>query len=219
MPEYRLRFSKTGRVRFLSHLDLMRTFQRAFLRAGMHIRHTEGFHPHAFVSIALPLSLGYASRCELLEFGLPEGEGAEGIPERLNAVLPEGIQVLDCYEAARSVKALTWVEYAVTLHYDRPAAGEAAQALEELLGRESLVVRKSSKKAKRGFTEVDLIPLIRAWEGKAEGQTLSLRLVVRAQNPGLNPALLLECLPEELRGEYADVCRVAVLDEAGEIFA
>ena len=65
----RLLFSKTGRAKYISHLDLMRTFQRAFFRSGIQIRHTEGFNPHPFVSIALPLSVGYSSQCEILEFG------------------------------------------------------------------------------------------------------------------------------------------------------
>ena len=69
----RLLFSKTGRAKYISHLDLMRTFQRAFARAKIAIKHTEGFHPHPFVSIALPLSVGYSSQCEILEFGLLEG--------------------------------------------------------------------------------------------------------------------------------------------------
>ena len=59
----RLLFSKTGRAKYISHLDLMRTFQRAFARAKIAIKHTEGFHPHPFVSIALPLSVGYSSQC------------------------------------------------------------------------------------------------------------------------------------------------------------
>lgn len=218
MPEHRLLFSKTGRARFISHLDLMRTFQRAFLRSGIHIKHTEGFNPHAFVSIALPLSLGYASQCEILEFGLLGGASMEEVPAKLNAALPEGIEVLECYEARRPVKALAWVDYALTLEYDRPVAEKAQAALEELLGRESLVVQKKSKKAKSGFTEVDLIPLIRSHELSVEGHTLSARLVVRAQNPGLNPALLLDCLPEELRPDLTAFRRLSVLDEEGNPF-
>ena len=54
----RILFSKFGRARFISHLDLMRTIQRAFFRAGIQIKHTEGYNPHPFVSIALPLSVG-----------------------------------------------------------------------------------------------------------------------------------------------------------------
>ena len=67
---HRLAFSKSDTAKFISHLDLMRTFQRAFFRAGLDIRHTEGFNPHAFVSIPLPLPVGFSSACEVLELSL-----------------------------------------------------------------------------------------------------------------------------------------------------
>ena len=62
MITHRLAFSKSDTAKFISHLDLMRTLQRAVLRAGIPIKHTEGFNPHAFVSIPLPLSVGYSTR-------------------------------------------------------------------------------------------------------------------------------------------------------------
>lgn len=221
MPEERLLFRKTGRARFISHLDLMRTFQRAFLRAGIAIKHTEGFNPHAFVSIALPLSVGYSSQCEILEFSLTGSVSPDQVPAMLNAALPEGIEVLRCYSAQKPVKALTWVDYTVTLDYDAPLAEEAAQALEAMLGQETLVVRKKSKKAKSGFTEVDLIPLIRSHQIDTTGNTVRLNVVVRAQNPGLNPALILEALTGShptLVPSYTTFTRNAVLDEAGAHF-
>ena len=63
-------FEKTGNARYISHLDLMRLFQRAFKRAGLPLTHTQGFNPRPSVSIALPLSLGVESRCEILYFDL-----------------------------------------------------------------------------------------------------------------------------------------------------
>lgn len=221
MPDQRLLFAKTGRARFISHLDLMRTFQRAFLRAGIEIKHTEGFNPHAFVSIALPLSVGYSSRCEILEFGLRGTVSPGEVPAKLNAALPEGIEVLRCYDAQQPMKALTWVDYTVTLDYDTPLAVEAAQALEAMLGQETLVVQKKSKKAKSGFTEVDIIPLIRSYQIDIKENTLTLNMVVRAQNPGLNPALVMEALAVRrpaLAPSYTTFTRNAVLDETGARF-
>ena len=63
----RLLFEKTGDAVYLSHLDLMRIFQRAFRRADILIWHSQGFSPRAYVSIALPLSVGVESRCEILD--------------------------------------------------------------------------------------------------------------------------------------------------------
>ena len=81
-------FEKTGNAVWISHLDLMRVFQRAFKRAGLHLTHTQGFNPRPSVSIALPLSVGIESRCELLDFDL-EGDRCSNceIMDRLNSNL------------------------------------------------------------------------------------------------------------------------------------
>ena len=70
MDKLRLRFTKTGRAVYISHLDLMHTMQRAFSRAGYELKYSEGFNPHPQISIALPLSVGAASLCEIMDFRL-----------------------------------------------------------------------------------------------------------------------------------------------------
>jgi len=186
----RLLFSKTGRARYISHLDLMRTFQRAFARAKIPIKHTEGFNPHPFVSIALPLSVGFSSQCEILEFGLLEGTDPADVPERLTAAMPEGILVHQCYPVERKLKELCYVNYIMNFEYPEGRPQEAEPAMAELLGRESLVVKKKSNKAKAGFTEVDLIPRIHSWRIECQSDTMTADLIVSAQNPGLNPELI-----------------------------
>lgn len=89
MPEkLRLRFEKTGRAIYISHLDLMRTMQRVFLRADCPLKYSEGFNPHAIISILLPLSVGVGSVCELMDFQLREDVDLAALPERLTAVMP-----------------------------------------------------------------------------------------------------------------------------------
>ena len=186
----RLLFSKLGRARYISHLDLMRTFQRAFARAGIPIKHTEGFHPHPFVSIALPLSVGYSSQCEILEFGLLEGTAHGEVPQRLTADMPEGILVHECYPAQRKIKELAFVNYIMNLEYPEGRPQEAEPAMRELLSRDSLVVQKKSSKSKKGYTELDLIPLIHSYNLECQSDTMTLDAVVSAQNPGVNPELI-----------------------------
>ena len=212
----RLLFSKTGRARYISHLDLMRTFQRAFARAGISIKHTEGFHPHPFVSIPLPLSVGFSSQCEVLEFGLTGGAEREEVPARLNAAMPTGITVHRCYEAEKPVKALAYVNYIVTMEYDSGAPFGAERAIRDLLARDSLVMEKRSKKAKGGVTQVDLIPLIRKAAVEERRDTVALDLVLRAQNPGLNPELVVAAIRThcpEAAPDFVSIHRRAVLDE------
>lgn len=221
MADHRLLFSKTGRARYISHLDLMRTFQRAFFRAGIPIKHTEGFNPHAFVSIALPLSVGYSSQCELLEFGLLDGMGEEDVPARMNAALPEGIIIHTCYKAEKPIKALTHLNYIITFDYETGVPTGAETALKELLGRDSVVVRKKSKKAKTGFTEVDLIPLIKSWTVEGRRDTLVADVVLAAQNPGLNPELIRAAFCEEypqFEPGFVSFHRREALDCEGNVF-
>ena len=217
----RLLFSKTGRARYISHLDLMRTFQRAFARAKISIKHTEGFHPHPFVSIALPLSVGYSSQCEILEFGLLEGIPHEAVPERLTAAMPEGIVIHQCYPAQRPIRELAYLNYIITLEYEGGVPTGAETALSGLLARDSLVVEKKSKKAKSGVTQVDLIPLIRSAQVEGRRDTLMLDTVLAAQNPGLNPELIRAAFCQaypQFAPDFVSFHRRAALDKDLEPF-
>ena len=124
----RLLFSKTGEAVWISHLDLMRLFQRAFKRAGLPLTHTQGYNPRPSVSIALPLSVGVESCCELLDFDL-EGEDfcCDEIAARLNAGLVKGVEVQRCYPNGRKVKELAFLSCSVFLEYDSgiPSNAEA----------------------------------------------------------------------------------------------
>lgn len=217
----RLLFSKTGRAKYISHLDLMRTFQRAFARAKIQIKHTEGFNPHPFVSIALPLSVGYSSQCEILEFGLMGEIPAEEVPARLTAAMPEGIVIHQCYPAERKLKELASVNYIMNFEYPEGRPQECEDAMRELLGRESLVVKKKSNKSKKGFTEVDLIPLIRSWNLECQSDTMTLDAVLSAQNPGLNPELIRAAFCDaypDLAPDFVTFHRRDVLDSEGNSF-
>ena len=221
MPEQRIQFSKTGRARYISHLDLMRTFQRAFLRSGIHIRHTEGFNPHAYVAIPLPLSVGFSSECEIMEFGLPEGLDKKEVPWQLTKALPEGITVTKCYDAVRPFKALAYVNYIITLEYDAGAPVGAENAIRALLGRESLVVTKKSKKAKSGQTEVDLIPLIKRVDYEGRRDAIVLDTILQAQSPGLNPGLIVSAIEKvcpEAAPDYVSYHRKQVLDKDLKVY-
>lgn len=217
----RLLFSKTGRAKYISHLDLMRTFQRAFARAHIQIKHTEGFHPHPFVSIALPLSVGYSSQCEILEFGLMGDIPREEVPARLTAAMPEGIIIHQCYQGENKLKELALVNYIMNFEYPEGRPQETEPAMQELLRRESLVVQKKSNKAKLGYTEVDLIPLIRSWNLECQSDTMTLDVIVAAQNPGLNPELLrgafCQAYPEFIP-DFVTFHRREVFDASGRVF-
>ena len=110
----RLLFEKTGTAVWISHLDLMRVFQRAFKRANLMLTHTQGFNPRPSVSIALPLSVGVESVCELLDFDL-DGEvvAPDEICNRLNSVLVPGVRVREVYETGRKLRDLAYLHVTI----------------------------------------------------------------------------------------------------------
>ncbi|MCF0120194.1 MAG: DUF2344 domain-containing protein, partial [Oscillospiraceae bacterium] len=128
MIKARLLFKKQGRAKYISHLDLMHTMMRAFVRADVRIRHTEGFNPHPYMSILLPLSVGCESACELLDFDLEADIPVGEVPAMLNRALPEGITAVSVYPRLTKGAGLKWVEITGTLYYDNGGAQEKLAA-------------------------------------------------------------------------------------------
>ena len=156
---YRLLFEKKGNAVWISHLDLMRLFQRTFKRAGLPLTHTQGFNPRPSVSIALPLSVGTESCCELLDFELDGVElSCDEIMQRLNQRLVEGVRVLQVYTGGKKIKELAFLQCCVTLKYDNGVPEAAVSQLEALFGREEVLV---AKKSKNGIQEQNIIPMRR----------------------------------------------------------
>ena len=220
MPK-RLLFEKQGVAIYISHLDLMRAFQRSFKRAGLNLKHTQGFSPRAMVSIALPLSLGSGSECEILDFELVGQEelSCEQIKEKLNRALPVGVRVRECYESDRKVKHLTHLDVAIFLEYDAGIPAGAPEAIQELFGRESLIV---TKRGKNGPVDQDIIPMIFDLKvTEISGRELELTARVCAQNPSLNPQQIVTAIENELteyKPDFAHIHRLETIADDGTIF-
>ena len=95
MQNIRIFFTKRDRAKYISHLDMTRLFQRAVRRSGITMWYTEGFHPHLYMTFALPLSLGIESDYECVDMKLVDNISLEGVKERLNFALPASIRVID----------------------------------------------------------------------------------------------------------------------------
>lgn len=215
----RLLFEKTGNAVYISHLDLMRLFQRAFKRAGLPLTHTHGFNPRPSVSIALPMSVGVESKCELLDFDL-EGESVpcDEILGRLNEVLVEGVHGLQVYEDGKKIKNLAYLDCLVTMEYDRPIPEDAARQIEELFRREEVLVEKKSK---NGVTEQNITPMIRHLTVETGEGQLVVAARVCCQNPTLNPAQLVVAIEKylpELKPDFSKCARIEIYDTEEIIF-
>ena len=125
----RCRFTKTGPIRFISHLDLTRAFHRALARAEIPLKFSEGFSPHPKFTFALPLSVGMESLCEAADFSLKEGVwmAPDEVAARLQAEMPAGITLLSVSPSVEKLSAVAYVRYRVLLPRtpaDRKAAVE-----------------------------------------------------------------------------------------------
>lgn len=212
-------FEKVDNARFISHLDLMRLFQRAFKRAGLPLTHTQGFNPRPSVSIALPLSLGAESHCELLDFDLESPVPLEDIRNRLNAALIDGIRVREVYDNGAKIKYLALLQSRLTLEYDGGIPAGAESAIGQLFAQETLVLEKKNR---NGVTQQDIIPMIRNLEISriSEGE-LRLDVLHCCQNPSLNPMQLgvaIEKYLPELTPDYIRVCREEIYTEDKTVF-
>ena len=213
----RLLFEKTGDSVWISHLDLMRVFQRAFRRAGLLLKHSQGFTPRAIVSIALPLSVGMESQCELLDFDLEDGTVPTA--EQLNEKLPAGIRVRKVYEAERKIKELTHLHAEVVLTYENGVPEGAEAGIRELFSRQELIMEKHSRK---GRTETNILPMLRDFVmTRPDDNTLKWNIFVCAQNPSLNPQLLvsaLEIYAPQWKPDGVFSRRVEIYDEEERVF-
>lgn len=216
----RMCFSKTGNAVWISHLDLMRALQRGFRRAGVALKHSQGYSPHPSLSIALPLSVGVASECELADFELdaPEALDLTALPERLNRALPAGIRVLRCYDDGQKLRHLKWLQALLTLEYDDGVPEGTAAAMEALLRRDALPVEKHGKS---GPVTVDVAPMLCDFSLRTLDAAAELTVTVSAQNPTLNPLLLGTLIERELperKPDFIRCRRLCLLDENMQAF-
>ena len=220
MSDQRIIFKKAGKAKYISHLDLVRTMQRAFIRAGITIKHTEGFNPHPYMVFALPLSVGAQSECEMMDFVL-KGDNVkiENVPERINCTLPEGIKVTGAYDNERKFKEIAWLEVEGTFWYDTGLKEDAAETLAAFFASKEIVI---SKKTKGGVSDSDIKPCIHAITFNAkDGKIISVKAVLTAQNPSLNPEHLVGALRQlrpDIAPDFAEFRRKAVYDKDMKIF-
>ena len=218
MDKLRLRFEKRDRAVYISHLDLMHTMQRAFSRAGYELKYSEGFNPHPQISIALPLSVGASSLCEIMDFKLTHDVDISEIPGKLSAVMPEGIKVTDCYEAQNKVALLKYLEIEGIFEYDERDTARMRDELESFYATEQIVI---TKKTKRGMGESDIKPAIKSISFEAGEKIVKLHAVISAQEPTLNPSLLEDALKQkapEIAPDFAKFTRLETYHENMEIY-
>lgn len=199
MSRYLFKFEKSGQLRYISHLDLLRLFRRTFKRLGVELVYSQGFNPHPRISFAQPLSLGYTSVGEYLEFETRIPYNEEFLVVTMNSSLPYGIKILDCRLVPDSTKTaasrVRWAVYEVGLPdgHKFPTASQ----LEEFLSQDTVLITKSIKKGK-AFKEINIRPMIDQLRLTVndEGHSVLTMKIHAGSESNLNPELLLAPLFE-----------------------
>jgi radical SAM-linked protein len=180
---FQLKFSKTGYLKFLSHLDMMEVFRRAFRRSEIALVYSKGFNPSPKMAIANPLPVGIESVAEYLQCETEEDLEASELMERLNAMLPEGIRIIAAVstESSKSIVAeILWSKYRIT--FPEGVDPEACrEAVANLLSRKEVKIWKKTKRRRGRETvevEKDVRPAI-ADICVEEGHPLQMRVMLQ----------------------------------------
>ena len=182
--DIRVFYKKRGRIKYISHLDMNRCMQRALVRTGLPCWHTEGFNPHLYLTFALPLSLGYESDCEIMDFRLTEEIDLGEVQNRLNAVLPEGLEVYRVALKGEKFDKIVSADYTVELYGD---VEQLERRFSDFLSEPWIEVEKKTKK---GTKTVDLKPEILSCQTERGEDCLRLKLRLPAGKKTINPGLL-----------------------------
>jgi radical SAM-linked protein len=196
----RVRFSKLGKIRFTSHRDLARIWERALRRAELSIAYTEGFSPRPKLSFGLALSTGYESHGEYLDVALRDAPGdaeVQELPRRLAPALPDGIEVQAVAAVPAGAVSLQQAVTSCTWHIEVGAAlpSAVAHAVAGALAVPELVVTRERKG--HGVTD-DVRPLILSAEVLG-GTTVEAELATQPR--GLRPAELLAAIDPTWRAD------------------
>lgn len=204
MALYLIQFEKCGDIRFISHLDLMRQFHRAMKRAGFSLAYSQGFNPHPKMAFGQPLSLGYTSVGEYLEFELADSIKPSVIVEELNRRLPCGVRVTACKEIHGRSKTAASLVCAGT--YEIRSAVFSNNTIEDSLQlfyqQKAIVVTKLQKKGKS--TELDIKPMIRALDLQSDekGERYLQTTLDAGSQSHLNPEYVMKALCAFLTIEF-----------------
>ena len=209
-----VRFTKGAPVRFVSHLDVQRLFQRAFRRAKLPLAYSQGFNPHPLVSFATALSVGMTSMGEYLDVTLTEYMSPESFIDAVSTVLPKGIEIVEAFDMGESRKSLTSAmrsaSYMAEVKFEKSVDADAVKsALDELLSGEIVVM----KKTKGGIKPTDIRPMVISVDVcEVEGQRAEIKLKgVLSAEGGLNPDMFLKELYNKLGVKAsADITRLEI---------
>lgn len=201
----RIIFKKCDEIKYISHLDLMRTFNRMLARAEIPVKYSEGFNPHVILNFALPLSVGMTSQRDFAEISLSSYMTNEEIKNRLINAAPSGIIISDVTDVCEpQFKDVAKAEFTLTIHCNK-----RADDFVKFLNSNEIV---TEKKTKKGFKDVDIKPMIIEFNAEDVNEgVVFLKMILAAGNSiNLNPLLVIKACEDNIDGlnvEFVETVR------------
>ena len=211
MREVRLRFSKTGRLKYISHLDINRAMSRALKRAQIPLWYTEGFNPHPYMSF----SLGVESLCESVDLRIIGDITNDEIKNRLNNVLPQDIKIVDVYDDFRDNSEIVYSDYVYKFEFkDNEAAFEKIKNV--LSSDEIIALKKGKQGRKRVMKETNIKSFIDKYSISIRNDVIVLNIrLLAGPEKNLNPSLLFDTIIRliDMDFEWKSIARISLLDK------
>lgn len=215
MREVRLRFSKTGQAKYISHLDTNRVFSRAFARARINLWYTEGFNPRPYMSFSLPLSLGVESLCENVDIRITDDMTDDELKDKVNAVLPVGIRIVDVYDDFMDCDQICFSDYVYRFEFkDNDGALQKIKAV--LASDEIMALKKGKQGRKRVLKETDIKQFISKYNISIRDNNIVLNIrLLAGVKKNLNPTLLFDTIIRliDMDYEWKSIARINLLTE------
>ena len=185
----RFRFARSGSLRYIGHLDLMRTFERSMRRAELPLLHSQGYNPRPMLVFALPLGVGIATSDDYLDMALSEERDVKSTIDALVPMLPDGLSILDGWSVPETRVSIMAIVSAASYRLRAPGIADAVSKLYE---RVTVLVEKKSKGQIR---TLDIRPLMLSIvaDGSSDKDACTV-LVCAGSHENVRPDLLLKAL-------------------------
>ncbi len=218
MFKARMKFRKEGKAKYISHLDLMHTMQRSMARCEMPLWFTEGFNQHAYVSVALPLSTGFSSECEFLDFNILSETVPENAAEALNEAFPEGLSAIEIYpvtDGGMKVGEIAWAKYRITWGFGNVVPEGFISDVKGLFSKPDIEILKRSKRAEK---TVNMRELMKEPDIAEKEDEVIVEVTTAAGNNNLSPEYLTKAVTQylsEYEIPFAAYHRLSVFTDKG----
>ena len=215
MSKIRLKFKKTGMGKYISHLDLLRTFTRAIHRAGLPVRYSQGFNPHQLITFSLPLALGTTSETEFVDIDFEEGTDKLTVVKSLNQCLPPDIRIIEASDPVIKAKDIVSAEYIFVFMLDE-AVSEAE--INSFFEQNEITALKKTKRGEKEINLKDFIHSSKIVELTAKDARLEMVLSAGGEN-NIKPGIVAEKLCEfiqKARSENVEIHRTRIFCTDGK---